>query len=182
MKQGINEESMNKLMEHAKISSCGRNTIKNVSNLDVTIIQNSDKDVKKKNHPQRKERTGEYQLSRHVPYVKDIMEDAVEGKLDNKMFPFLLTREGGGIMAGGSSARSARMYRNWHKDKPQAESRSVPRLIVFIVGGASFSETRCAYEVTEAYKQWEVIVGGSELLTPEAVSYTHLTLPTILLV
>ena len=171
MKQGINEESMNKLMEHAKISSCGRNTIKNVSNLDVTIIQNSDKDVKKKNHPQRKERTGEYQLSRHVPYVKDIMEDAVEGKLDNKMFPFLLTREGGGIMAGGSSARSARMYRNWHKDKPQAESRSVPRLIVFIVGGASFSETRCAYEVTEAYKQWEVLVGGSELLTPEDFLY-----------
>ena len=171
MKQGITEESMNKLMEHAKISSFGRNTIKNVSNLDVTIIQNSDKGVKKKNHPQRKERTGEFQLSRYVPYVKDIMEDAVEGKLDNKMFPFLLTREGGGIMAGGSSARSARMNRNWHKDKPQAESRIVPRLIVFIVGGASFSETRCAYEVTEAYKQWEVIIGGSELLTPEGFLY-----------
>jgi len=85
MKQGITEESMNKLMEHAKISSIGRNTIKNVANLDVTIIQDSERGNKKKSLPTRKERTGEYQLSRYVPYVKDIMEDAVEGKLDNKM-------------------------------------------------------------------------------------------------
>jgi len=178
MKQGITEESMNKLMEHAKISSVGRNTIKNVANLDVTIIQDSDKAVKKKSTINRKERTGEYQLSRYVPYVKDIMEDAVEGKLDNKMFPYLLTREGGGIMAGGgSSARSARMFGNWHKDKTQTETtRSLPRLIVFVVGGASYSETRSAYEVTEAYKQWEVILGGSELLTPDGFLYRILSL------
>jgi len=177
MKQGITEESMNKLMEHAKISSIGRNTIKNVANLDVTIIQDSERGNKKKSLPTRKERTGEYQLSRYVPYVKDIMEDAVEGKLDNKMFPYLLTREGGGIMAGGgSSARSARMYGNWHKDKSQVDARSLPRLIVFIVGGASYSETRAAYEVTEAYKQWEVMIGGTELLTPDGFLYRILSL------
>jgi len=37
--------------------------------------------------------------------------------------------------------------------------KNVPRLIVFIVGGCSFSEIRCAYEVTNNAKNWEVIIG-----------------------
>lgn len=32
-------------------------------------------------------------------------------------------------------------------------------MIVFIIGGLCFSEVRCAYEVTNAAKNWEVIVG-----------------------
>ena len=96
--------------------------------------------------------------------------------LTAKMFPYLMTREGGGIISGSgaSGARSARMYGNWHKDKSQTEARSVPRLIVFIVGGASYSEVRCSYEV--ANKSWEVLVGGTELLTPDGFLYRILNL------
>lgn len=50
-------------------------------------------------------------------------------------------------------------YGHWHKDKGQQTIKNVPRLIVFIVGGVCFSEIRCAYEVTNVLKNWEVIIG-----------------------
>lgn len=54
-------------------------------------------------------------------------------------------------------------YGHWHKDKGQQTVKNVPRLIVFVVGGVCFSEIRCAYEVTQASKNWEVICGKSVL-------------------
>ena len=64
--------------------------------------------------------------------------------------------------------RSAR-YGQWHKDKEKsggaggaamAAVKTVPRVIVFVLGGVTYSELRCAYEVTnERKKGWEVIMG-----------------------
>lgn len=50
-------------------------------------------------------------------------------------------------------------YGHWHKDKNSLNIKNVPRLMVFVLGGLTYSEMRCAYEVTNASKNWEVIIG-----------------------
>jgi len=50
-------------------------------------------------------------------------------------------------------------YGQWHREKGTQNIKNVPRLLVFVVGGLTFSEMRTAYEVTNACKNWEVIIG-----------------------
>lgn len=60
-----------------------------------------------------------------------------------------------GILSHPHWSCSVRYAGNWHKDKV----KNMPRLIVFVVGGITYSEMRAAYEVTKAVKNWEVIIG-----------------------
>lgn len=82
-------------------------------------------------------------------------QDAIDEKLDQKHFPYLAGRPTGGY---GRPAPTSMRYGHWHKDKNALNVKNVPRLIVFIIGGMSYSEMRCAYEVSSS-KNWEVIIG-----------------------
>lgn len=170
-KGGISEENLAKLVQHAQIPIEEKCIITSMQNLGVPIIQ----DGSRRKIPQpyqtwnRKERHAEhtYQMSRWKPYVKDIMEDAIDDKLDVKRFPFL---SGGARSTGfhGAAPVSAR-YGQWHKDRGQGSYKTRPRLIVFIVGGMCFSELRSAYEVTNSAKNFEVLIGSTHILTPESL-------------
>lgn len=163
-KNGISEENLTKLIQHAQIPPAKTCIIRNMSNLGVNVVVDGNR--KKIWQMKRKERVSEqtYQMSRWTPQVKDIVEDAIEDKLDNNHFPFLSgQRQGPNIKQAPTSVR----YGQWHKDKKETQTKNQPRILVFIVGGACYSELRAAYEVTNEKKNWEIIMGGSHLLTPE---------------
>ncbi|CAI2722951.1 unnamed protein product [Schistosoma spindalis] len=175
---GINEENLAKLVQHAQIPSSQACIVRNLMHLGVPAIQDaSGAGIGRRKLPQpylpanrrQREDGPRYQMSRWTPYIKDLMEDAAEDKLDPKLFQYF----GGGPVRGpgtrtGNAPMSAR-YGMWHRDKSQ-QPRSGPRLIFFVIGGISFSEIRCAYELmnTALGKQWDIIVGGTHILVPEA--------------
>jgi len=162
-KNGISEENLTKLIQHAQIPPEKTCIIRNMSNMGVNVVVDGNR--KKIWQMKRKERVSEqtYQMSRWTPQLKDVIEDAIEDKLDNNHFPFL----SGQRQTSGRAAPTSARYGQWHKDKKEPQSKNVPRVIAFVVGGCCFSELRAAYEITNDKKNWEIIMGGSHLLTPE---------------
>uniref|UniRef100_A0A915NX17 Protein ROP n=1 Tax=Meloidogyne floridensis TaxID=298350 RepID=A0A915NX17_9BILA len=162
-RNGITDENLNKLLQHANIPHMEKETLVNASLLSLNIT--IDQGRKRVWTPTRRERGNEqvYRESRWVPIIKDVMEDAIEDKLDIKHFPFLAGRQISQPYRAPTSAR----YGQWHKDQRYSQMRSGPRLIIFIVGGVTFSEMRSAYEVTRSQKAWEVVIGSDQIITPE---------------
>ncbi|ELT91292.1 hypothetical protein CAPTEDRAFT_150412 [Capitella teleta] len=169
-KAGISEENLAKLVQHAQIPFEDKCIIQNMQNLGIPIIQDGGRRRYNQNYQpsNRRERHSEhqYQMSRWTPYLKDLMEEAIEDKLDARRFPFI---SGGARSMGLGSAPVSARYGQWHKDRGQASYKSGPRLIIFVVGGMSYSEMRCAFEVTNAVKNWEVLIGSTHVLTPEGL-------------
>ncbi|KAJ7316178.1 hypothetical protein JRQ81_002340 [Phrynocephalus forsythii] len=161
LQNGIKEENLTKLIQHANVLQ-EKDILYNMHYLGAAIMPEEPGGLMKPVRKVRLEPT--YQLSRWVPVLKDVMEDAVEDKLDKSLWPYVSCPAPGPCTQTAVSAR----FGHWHKTKTATEYRTGPRLILYVLGGVTMSEMRCAYEVTEATDgKWEVLIGSSHILTPK---------------
>mmetsp|Transcript_13956 Transcript_13956/g.25769 ORF Transcript_13956/g.25769 Transcript_13956/m.25769 type:complete len:650 (+) Transcript_13956:79-2028(+) len=123
---------------------------------------------------------GRYQLSRFEPRLKLLLEQAAARKLSPDAFPSFgsaTAPAGGGshffaASAGGASTAAAGKNNSWaftEESNGGAPAVVVPvtqRILVFIIGGVTFSELRAASEVAKELRDTEICVGGTCLLTP----------------
>ncbi|XP_065432503.1 syntaxin-binding protein 2-like isoform X3 [Chrysemys picta bellii] len=176
LKNGVSMVNLDKLIQCANVQQLS-DSIYNMDFLGISVMPESGQ-----LRPERKVRPeSTYLLSRWTPRLKDVMEDIIEKKLDNKLWPFIsdpvpTTSSQAAVPfmsdlvpSTSSQAAVSTRFGHWHKSKPAAEYRTGPRLIIYVMGGVTMSEMRCAYEVTRATKgEWEVVIGSSHILTPKS--------------
>ncbi|XP_005285534.1 syntaxin-binding protein 3 [Malaclemys terrapin pileata] len=155
---GTTQENLDKLIQNVQIES-DSDMIKNWKYLGVPVVVSS---ASQQRRQSRKDRSSEetFQLSRWTPVIKDVMEDAIENKLDSKEWHYCSQCP---ASWNGSGAVSARQK---SKTSYLDDRKSGSKLIVFVIGGITYSEIRSAYEVSQAYKSCEVIIGSTHILTP----------------
>ncbi|KAG0168834.1 vacuolar sorting protein VPS33/slp1 [Apophysomyces sp. BC1015] len=177
---GLFEDDKYKLLEHAKLQGHLREAINNLSLLGIQIsrARNSERLPRKKKEKKRTPKGEEmpFELSRYVPTLRKIMESQLSSTLDSKQFAY--TRQSDmdnvedgpttGIPPSGVSLRTTKP--SWNKKggnaSGQPRTSSGAKLIVFVLGGATYSEIRSAYELSQMYNR-EVFIGTTEILRPK---------------
>ncbi|KAL8913814.1 MAG: hypothetical protein Q9171_001417 [Xanthocarpia ochracea] len=107
-------------------------------------------------------------LSRFEPALKVVLEEHCRGALDETIFPFtkphLDAAEGltGQENVSQASLRSAKP--TWARTRPSTlEPRQ--RILVFMAGGATYSESRACYEVSQSLNK-DIYLATTHMLTP----------------
>lgn len=159
VENGTTQENLDRLIQHAKIESDG-DVLKNWKYIGVPIVPKSSQ-----RKPPRRDRSREetFQLSRWTPLIKDVIEDNIENKLDSREWPYCSECP---AAWNGSGAVSARQKYN---TITREDKKSVSKLIIFVIGGITYSEIRCAYEVSQANKSVQVMIGSTHIITPNTM-------------
>ena len=141
---GVTEDTLKKIFDHGKLTAREQATIRNIEHLGLNIIQGPGAGGCSQ-QSKRKARPSNLMFTRWTPELKEILEQAIDNKLDKTKFPFL---------------------KEPIKKSHYGQIGRKSRVVVFVVGGLSHSEARVAYEVSRDRPQWEVVVGGNQILSP----------------
>ncbi|KAF2032747.1 Sec1-like protein [Setomelanomma holmii] len=171
-KDGILPSDLQRLLFHAQLPQPDGNVI---SNLDLLGARSS-RQLKEKRDPPPPLfppkaappiNQEDYSLSRFNPAVQDMLEDHVRGTLSHDIFPFTkMSPEDMNMMQENTPAASLRSAKpTWAKTRlASVEPRQ--RVIVFMAGGATYSETRACYDVSNKTSR-DIFLVTSHMVKPQ---------------
>ncbi|CAL1300437.1 unnamed protein product [Larinioides sclopetarius] len=148
-KKGVTKQNFDHIVRSSGIRLSDASTITNILHLDIDIFRPGhcepfDPYVAQYTDPSRVK----YKQSRWSPLLKNVILSAIDGKLSKDRFPFFNNDK-------GQELTPIERTGYWCVDK---KYENASRLFVFIVGGATYSEMRCAYEVMQDYTGWEIFI------------------------
>lgn len=172
-RNGLLPSDIQKLLAHARLPTRDGEVIHNLDLLGAHVSRTL-KDTRPVTQPLlgRKQPPAagdeESGLSRFEPVIKTVLEEHVRGTLDQSVFPFtkphLDAAEGlmGQDNVSHTSLRSAKP--TWARTRPSTVEPK-QRIIVFMAGGATYSESRACYEVSNSSNK-DIFLASSHMLTP----------------
>jgi syntaxin-binding protein 1 len=171
-KDGLLPSDIRMLCAHARLPPQDEEVLRNLELLGARVYKGL-KDQKLPpqrlfpHKPPPASNTEEYGLSRFETNVKLMLENHISGTLDPIAFPFTkpdLSAAAVDPNANISTASLRSAKPTWAKSKlTSIEPRQ--RVIVFMAGGATYSESRACYEVS-AQTSRDVLLVTSHMLTP----------------
>jgi len=171
-KDGILPADLQKLLFHAQLPPPDGEVIRNLDLLGARVSRR----LKEKRDPPPPlfspkaappPNTEDYGLSRFNPALQDMLEGHIRGTLPQDAFPFTkMSPDDAHILQNdqpsAASLRSAKP--TWAKSRlASVEPRQ--RVIVFIAGGATYSEARACYEISNKTSR-EVFLVTSHMMKP----------------
>jgi len=171
-KDGILPADLEKLVYHAQLP---RTDGEVVINLDLIGARTTRKLKEKRDPPQPlfppkaapPPNQEDYGLSRFEPALQDMLEEHVRGTLSQDIFPFTkMSPDDMNSMQEITPAASLRSAKpTWAKTRlTSIEPRQ--RVIVFMAGGATYSEARACYDVSNKTSR-DVFLVTSHMVTPQ---------------
>ncbi|OZJ04363.1 hypothetical protein BZG36_03207 [Bifiguratus adelaidae] len=175
--KGAKEEDKKVLLAHARLGAEHKEALENLSLMGIQYNETLAKLLKKPKAKRKQFDADSVMLTRYQPRIKGLLEDHLADDIDNSLFPFLkhpLPASRQERQTGSHIDNTLRVYKTqWHKKtKGQAVVKPPdgPAMLVFVLGGITWSEIRSAFEIAQQYNR-EVYIGSTHILTPE--SYLH---------
>lgn len=167
---GIIMEDVRRLLAHASLPPSDGEVVANIELLGGHTIKalKEPRSPPQPVFPQEQRRNSvvneEYALSRFEPTLKRLLDDLSRGALDTTVFPYVKPpmdpNEDAASMQGSLRTAAPR----WAgAGRRVVENRQ--RIIVFVAGGATYSEARTCYEVSAARSK-DVFLATSHMVTP----------------
>lgn len=169
---GVIDEDIKRLLAHAELEQDQFETVTNLKHLGARVTA-ALKDLKTAPPPlfpvdTTQELDEEYGLQRYAPNVKHMLDKLCQGTLDAEVFPY--TRPPADANEDPAtvqnSLRAAKP--NWARGGAGTQRRqdNRQRIIVFVAGGATYSESRSCYEISDKYNR-DVVLATSHMVAPK---------------
>ncbi|KAJ5042361.1 uncharacterized protein L3040_004911 [Drepanopeziza brunnea f. sp. 'multigermtubi'] len=170
-RDGMIQNDIQRLLAHAGLPPQDAEVITNLDLIGAHTIKTNLKDVKPPPQPLFPTKAAslaqneEYALSRFEPMVKLMLEGISKGNLDQMTFPYIRPPIDNSDELAAQQQTSLRSAKpTWARNRTSnVESRQ--RIIVFIAGGATYSESRACYEVSKATGK-DIFLATSHMVTP----------------
>jgi syntaxin-binding protein 1 len=169
-RDGLIPEDVQRLLAHASLPPEDFEVISNMEILGARTTK-ALKDSKPPPQPLFPRKTAptaeeeEYALSRFEPNVKLMLQEVSAGTLDQGIFPYVKPPLDNSDELAAQSQTSLRSAKpTWARSRA-AGNDSRQRIVVFMAGGATYSESRSCYEVSAGNGK-EVFLATSHMLSP----------------
>lgn len=170
-RDGIHPADLQKLLAHAQLPSQDSQIIKNLELLGARTSRNlkDSRPPPQRLFPQKPPPAGqeEFLISRYEPAMQNLLEAHAANTVDTTTFPYTKPPLDVGDDMAQQSATSLRSAKpTWARARTNVSTENRQRVIVFMAGGATYSESRVCYDIGKQTSR-EVFLVTSHMLTPQ---------------